>query len=138
MCRWAATARTASQAAAKWRLSAGKKPYIICCTVKTSVVDPDPHWSALILVIWIRIRIQEGKNDPQKRKIKNSEEISYFEMLDVFLKPVIGSIWKGYRDLLKNPYRTDSISSVGMYESQYSVKGFGPFLQGFFIDILMG
>ncbi len=28
MCRWAATARTASQAAEKWRLSAGKKPFL--------------------------------------------------------------------------------------------------------------
>jgi hypothetical protein len=47
----------------------------------TSVVDPDPHGSAFnlggwiwiwflgsgsVLEIWIQIRIQEGKNDPQK------------------------------------------------------------------------
>jgi hypothetical protein len=34
--------------------------------VKCSVVNPDPHGSALILVGWLRI--QEGKNDPQKQK----------------------------------------------------------------------
>jgi hypothetical protein len=27
-------------------------------------VDPDPHGSAQILVVWVRI--QEGNNDPQK------------------------------------------------------------------------
>jgi hypothetical protein len=40
----------------------------------SSVADPDPHWSAFILVGWIRIRIviriririQDGRNDPQK------------------------------------------------------------------------
>ncbi len=42
-----------------------------------SVVDPDPHGSALILVGWIRI--QEGKNDPQTK----SEEICGFEVMDV-------------------------------------------------------
>ncbi len=33
----------------------------------SSVVGPDPHESAFILIGWIRI--QEGKNDPQKWKI---------------------------------------------------------------------
>jgi hypothetical protein len=31
---------------------------------------------------WIRIRIQEGKNVPQKKEL--SEHISCFEVLDVF------------------------------------------------------
>jgi hypothetical protein len=31
-----------------------------------SVADPDLYGSALILVGWIQIRIQESKNDPQK------------------------------------------------------------------------
>ncbi len=31
-------------------------------------VDPDPHRSALFLIGWIRIRIQEGKNDPQNKR----------------------------------------------------------------------
>jgi hypothetical protein len=35
-------------------------------TLATSVVDPDSPGSALILVGWIRIRVQEGKNDPQQ------------------------------------------------------------------------
>jgi hypothetical protein len=30
--------------------------------------DPDSHESALFLFGWIRIRIQEGKKDPPKRK----------------------------------------------------------------------
>jgi hypothetical protein len=33
-----------------------------------NIVDPDPHGSTLILVGWIRIRMQVGKNDPQKVK----------------------------------------------------------------------
>jgi hypothetical protein len=37
--------------------------------------DPDPHESALILVGWIRI--QEGKNGPQKQK--KSEETLIFK-----------------------------------------------------------
>ncbi len=38
---------------------------------KTSVADPDPHGSAFSLVSWIRIRIHEGQNYPQKwRKFK--------------------------------------------------------------------
>ncbi len=55
-----------------------------------SAVDPDPDW---IWIQWdipgsvsgsgfaIRIRIQEGKNDPQtKKKVR---KISFFEVLDV-------------------------------------------------------
>jgi hypothetical protein len=38
---------------------------------------PDPHGSAFKL----RIRIQEGKNDPQK--VEESEEILCFKALDV-------------------------------------------------------
>jgi hypothetical protein len=34
------------------------------CIALGSVVNPDPHESALILASWIRI--QEGKNDTQK------------------------------------------------------------------------
>ncbi len=38
----------------------------------TSVVDPDPepdpYWIRIQSGLWIRIRIQEGKNDPQKYK----------------------------------------------------------------------
>jgi hypothetical protein len=34
--------------------------------VLSSVVDPEPHGSALVLVGWVRIRIHEGKKDPQK------------------------------------------------------------------------
>jgi hypothetical protein len=32
------------------------------------VVDPDPdqYWIRIQLEAWIRIRIQEGKNDPKK------------------------------------------------------------------------
>jgi hypothetical protein len=38
----------------------------------TNVEDPDPPGSALILVGWIRFRIQKSKNDPQKKKkVKN-------------------------------------------------------------------
>jgi hypothetical protein len=32
------------------------------------VEDPDPYWIRIQLDQWIRIRIQEGKNDPQKKK----------------------------------------------------------------------
>ncbi len=41
---------------------------------------PDPDWIRIQWVPWIRIliRIKEGKNYPQK-----SEEISFFEVLDV-------------------------------------------------------
>jgi hypothetical protein len=35
----------------------------------SSVADPDPHGSAFLLVGWIRI--QEGKNDPQKKNKVN-------------------------------------------------------------------
>jgi hypothetical protein len=34
-------------------------------------------------VVWIRIRIQGSKNQPQERK---SEEVSCFELLDVLLR----------------------------------------------------
>jgi hypothetical protein len=44
-------------------------------------MDSAAHGSALILVGWIRI--QEGKNDPQKIKIEEREEMSTFEVLDV-------------------------------------------------------
>jgi hypothetical protein len=48
----------------------------------SSVLGPDPHGSALILVGWIRIWIQEGKNDPQKyKKFRNF----MFELLAVLL-----------------------------------------------------
>jgi hypothetical protein len=33
-------------------------------------LHPDQHGSALILVGWIYIRIQESKNDPQKAEIR--------------------------------------------------------------------
>jgi hypothetical protein len=38
--------------------------------IVTGVVDRDPLGTALILVcwFWIRIRTQEGKNDPSKEK----------------------------------------------------------------------
>jgi hypothetical protein len=39
-------------------------------TISTSVANPDPHGSALTLVGWIRIRIKEGENEPQKKKVK--------------------------------------------------------------------
>jgi hypothetical protein len=70
-------------------------------------------------------------------KNEKFKKVNKFNILKcwIFLKPVIGSVWIGYRGLLKNPYRTNSISSVGIYESQYSVKGFGPFLQGICINI---
>jgi hypothetical protein len=44
-------------------------------------VDPDPHGSAFILLGWIRIRNQDGKNYQQ------NEEIFKFEVLDV---PFVG------------------------------------------------
>ncbi len=34
----------------------------------TRVADPDPHWIRILSGQWIRIRIQEGKNYPQKQK----------------------------------------------------------------------
>ncbi len=34
--------------------------------VHIRVVDPDPDWIRIQSGLWIRIRIQEGKNDPQK------------------------------------------------------------------------
>jgi hypothetical protein len=34
----------------------------------SSLSDPDPHGSALILIGWIRIRIQNGKNYHKIRK----------------------------------------------------------------------
>ena len=40
------------------------KHYPYCCIKNTVTKKQDPHGSALILVGWIRI--QEGKNDPQK------------------------------------------------------------------------
>jgi hypothetical protein len=36
------------------------------CTLQFRVVDPDPDWIRVQSGLWIRIRIQEGKNDPQK------------------------------------------------------------------------
>jgi hypothetical protein len=37
----------------------------------TRVSDPDPDWMRIQSGPWIRIRIQEGKNDPQKfKKVK--------------------------------------------------------------------
>jgi hypothetical protein len=36
--------------------------------VLSSVVDPDPHGSALDLVGWVRIRIQEGKMTHEMNK----------------------------------------------------------------------
>jgi hypothetical protein len=42
-------------------------------------LKPHPHGSALILVGWIRV----GKNVPQNENSQNSEEINYFEVLDV-------------------------------------------------------
>jgi hypothetical protein len=49
-----------------------------------SVVDPDSdsHGSILILVRWIRI--QEGKNDPQKDK--NVRKYHVFEVLEVLFE----------------------------------------------------
>ncbi len=40
----------------------------LCELVGSSFVDPDPYpdWIRIQLGPWIRIRIQEGKNDPQK------------------------------------------------------------------------
>ncbi len=35
-------------------------------TVVNRVSDPDPDWIRFQSGQWIRIRIQEGKNDPQK------------------------------------------------------------------------
>ncbi len=46
----------------------------------TSILDPDPDCVRIQSGQWIRIRIQERKNDPQKAK-KNL--ISCFEVLDV-------------------------------------------------------
>jgi hypothetical protein len=43
----------------------------------------DPHGSLLILIGWIRIQIQEDKND---KKIEKREEISSFEVLDVLFE----------------------------------------------------
>ncbi len=42
-----------------WHLFSLVKPHLYLI-VKQNVVDPDPHRSALNLVGWIRIRIQEG------------------------------------------------------------------------------
>jgi hypothetical protein len=53
----------------------GKDKYVTISSVRDSAA----HGSALILEDWIRI--QEGKNDPQK--IEKREEISTFEVLDV-------------------------------------------------------
>jgi hypothetical protein len=40
--------------------------------VATSVSDPDPDWIRIQSCQWIRIRIQEGKKDPQKwKKLRN-------------------------------------------------------------------
>jgi hypothetical protein len=39
-----------------------------CYILLTDVVDADPQWSELILVGWIRIRLQEGKINPNKVK----------------------------------------------------------------------
>jgi hypothetical protein len=33
---------------------------------RTRVADPDPYWIRIQSGQWNRIRIQEGKNDPQK------------------------------------------------------------------------
>jgi hypothetical protein len=33
---------------------------------KVADPDPDPNWSRIQSGQWIRIRIQEAKNDPQK------------------------------------------------------------------------
>ncbi len=66
-------------------------------THTSRVADPDPNW------IWIhsgqcirtRIRIQEGKNDPQKLK---HLEISHFELLVVLFWELKGSFvtWKSF------------------------------------------
>jgi hypothetical protein len=50
---------------------------------KTIISDMDPHVSLLILIGWIRIQIQEDKND---KKIEKREEISSFEVLDVLFE----------------------------------------------------
>jgi hypothetical protein len=42
-------------------------------SISASVSGSDPHGYTLILIGWIQIRIQEGKNDPKKKK---KEEIS--------------------------------------------------------------
>jgi hypothetical protein len=52
------------------------------------------------LAIWIRIRIQEGKNDPRNRKILKSEEISYFETLDVLFLISWTSFMKAWADTI--------------------------------------
>ncbi len=64
---WLETSRTVAEREAQLKANSAWKP---CCG---SV-------SALILVGWIRTLIQEGKNDPQKRK---SIYILCFEVLDV-------------------------------------------------------
>jgi hypothetical protein len=39
--------------------------------IKGSVVDTDPDWTRIEWDPWVRIRIQEGKNNPQKLKKVN-------------------------------------------------------------------
>jgi hypothetical protein len=52
-----------------------QKPFeSVSVTVRSSVSDPDQHGTALILVGWIRIRIQEGK-----MTLKNREKGRYFK-----------------------------------------------------------
>ncbi len=55
--------------------------------VLTSVVNPDPHESTLVLVGWIRIRIRNAypNPDPGEQNIV-CEEISCFQVLDAFLR----------------------------------------------------
>jgi hypothetical protein len=48
------------------RLARSLAKHRVCELVGSSVVDPDPDWIRIQVGPWIRIRIQEGKNDPQK------------------------------------------------------------------------
>ncbi len=52
-----------------WNLESNPQSQLI---LVPSVSDLDPHGSALILVSWIRIRIQEGKKYPQIVRVETS------------------------------------------------------------------
>jgi hypothetical protein len=47
----------------------------------SSFSDQDQNWIRIHMSLWIRIRTQEGKNDPQEKK--KSTRNFMFEKLDV-------------------------------------------------------
>jgi hypothetical protein len=55
-------------------------------TVCVSVADLDHDWIRMQLGLWTRI--QEGKNDPQKKSL----QISCFEVLDILFGGLVDSL----------------------------------------------